>query len=83
VTDQPIRNLRGFEKDRFNAGESKTLSFPLRAKDLAVYDVVRAAWTIPSGEYTFSLGPDSRNLPVTVTLQVSLFFCWSVCKRQS
>lgn len=70
MTDQPIRNLRGFEKDRFDAGESKTLSFPLRSKDLAVYDVFRGTWTIPSGEYTLSLGPDSRDLPVTVTLQV-------------
>lgn len=28
VTDQPIRNLRGFDKAKFEAGQSQTLTFP-------------------------------------------------------
>ena len=70
VTDQPVRNLRGFCKEKYAAGESQTLTFPVRAKDLAVWDVERQTWTIPSGEYTFSVGRDSRDLPVKATITV-------------
>lgn len=70
VTDQPIRNLRGFCKEKYAAGESQTLTFPVRAKDLAVWDVDRQTWTIPSGKYTFAVGRNSRDLPVKATITV-------------
>lgn len=70
VTDQPPKSLRGFEKATLVPGETRTFDFRLKAKDLAVYDANRATWTIPAGEYTFAVGPDSRTLPISVSLQV-------------
>ncbi|KAK4699050.1 beta-glucosidase, partial [Phenoliferia sp. Uapishka_3] len=70
VTNQPIRLLRGFCKETYNAGESKTLTFPLRAKDMAIWMTEAQEWAIPKGEFTFSIGSSSRNHPVSVKLTV-------------
>lgn len=73
---QPVRNLRGFCKEKYAAGESQTLTFPIRAKDMATYSSESGSWSIPSGEFKFSIGSSSRmkDLPVSVTVQVRLFF---------
>ncbi|KAK4701686.1 beta-glucosidase, partial [Phenoliferia sp. Uapishka_3] len=38
VTNQPPRLLRGFSKVYLNPGESRTLTFPIRAKDIALWE---------------------------------------------
>ncbi|GAA5929041.1 hypothetical protein JCM10213_004974 [Rhodosporidiobolus nylandii] len=60
----PVRSLRGFEKPYLKAGESKTVSFKLRNKDLAYYSVEKAGWVVPKGEFTVSVGSSSRKLPL-------------------
>ncbi|TIC13452.1 glycoside hydrolase [Wallemia mellicola] len=66
--EQPIRQLRGFEKVKnLKSGDSQEVSFDLRLKDLSVWDVTRQMWILPSGEYTFHVGNSSRNLPLSVT----------------
>ncbi|GAA5973727.1 hypothetical protein JCM11641_005103 [Rhodosporidiobolus odoratus] len=65
----PIRSLRGFEKPFLKAGESKTVSFELRNKDLAYYSVWKAGWVIPAGEFTVSVGSSSRELPLTASFE--------------
>ncbi|GAA6030004.1 hypothetical protein JCM8097_009210 [Rhodosporidiobolus ruineniae] len=64
------RNLRGFEKPFLKVGESSTVSFELRNKDLAYYSVPDAAWRVPEGEFTVSVGSSSRQLPLKGTIQV-------------
>ncbi|GAA6000791.1 hypothetical protein JCM10207_004662 [Rhodosporidiobolus poonsookiae] len=66
----PVRSLRGFSKPSLKAGESKTVSFELRNKDLAYYDVVSVGWKVPEGEFTVSVGSSSRKLPLTGKLTV-------------
>ncbi|GAA6000793.1 hypothetical protein JCM10207_004663 [Rhodosporidiobolus poonsookiae] len=66
----PLRSLRGFSKPSLKAGESKTVSFELRNKDLAYYDVVSGGWRVPEGEFTVSVGSSSRKLPLTGKLTV-------------
>ncbi|GAA6000877.1 hypothetical protein JCM10207_004702 [Rhodosporidiobolus poonsookiae] len=66
----PVRSLRGFKKAFLQAGESKTVSFELRNKDLAYYDVVSAGWKVPEGEFTVSVGSSSRKLPLTGKMTV-------------
>ncbi|GAA5850987.1 hypothetical protein JCM8547_009149 [Rhodosporidiobolus lusitaniae] len=68
--EMPVRSLRGFAKQSLKAGESKTVAFELRNKDLAYYDVVEAGWVVPKGDFTVSVGSSSRKLPLTATLTV-------------
>ncbi|GAA5850930.1 hypothetical protein JCM8547_009134 [Rhodosporidiobolus lusitaniae] len=68
--EMPVRSLRGFAKQSLKAGESKTVSFELRNKDLAYYDVVKAGWVVPKGDFTVSVGSSSRKLSLTATLTV-------------
>jgi beta-glucosidase len=63
--EQPIKQLRGFDKAKQLAkGQSKTLTFPIRRKDVAIWDVVQQIWRIPAGEFTFHVGSSSRTLPL-------------------
>ncbi|GAA5917833.1 hypothetical protein JCM6882_000835 [Rhodosporidiobolus microsporus] len=65
----PIRQLRGFTKSFLKPGQSKTVEFELRNKDLAYYDVEKGGWVIPEGEFTVSVGSSSRKLPLTGTIK--------------
>ncbi|THU82334.1 glycoside hydrolase [Dendrothele bispora CBS 962.96] len=66
--DQPPRVLRGFKKVKdIAAGASSTAFFEVRRKDLSVWDVVKQTWYIPEGEFTISVGPSSRTLPLSTT----------------
>ncbi|GAA5901836.1 beta-glucosidase [Sporobolomyces salmoneus] len=60
----PIRNLRGFEKPFLQPGESKTVTFELRNKDLSVWDAKKQGWMLPQGEFKISVGNSSRKLPL-------------------
>ncbi|GAA5850833.1 hypothetical protein JCM8547_009100 [Rhodosporidiobolus lusitaniae] len=68
--EMPVRSLRGFAKQFLKAGESRAVSFELRNKDLAYYDVVKAGWVVPKGDFIVSVGSSTRKLPLTVTLTV-------------
>ncbi|CRK20004.1 hypothetical protein BN1723_012015 [Verticillium longisporum] len=65
--DFPVRVLRGFEKFNLEKGEKKSVSFHLTRRDLSYWDVVQQNWVmVTSGEYTFSVGQSSRDLPLQV-----------------
>ncbi|BGP00866.1 beta-glucosidase, glycoside hydrolase family 3 protein [Rhodotorula toruloides] len=63
----PAHSLRGFDKVHLKPGHSATVTFELRNKDLAVWDVKRQGWTIPKGMYKVSVGTDSSTLPLSKT----------------
>ncbi|GAA5990954.1 hypothetical protein JCM11641_007444 [Rhodosporidiobolus odoratus] len=65
----PLRSLRGFEKPFLKAGESQTVSFELRNKDLAYYSPVKGGWVVPEGDFKLSVGSSSRQLPLSATFQ--------------
>ncbi|TQN65572.1 putative beta-glucosidase G, partial [Colletotrichum shisoi] len=58
----PPRQLRGFDKVPLAVGETKTVGFALRRRDLSYWDVVSQDWLIPAGEFTLSVGWSSRDL---------------------
>ncbi|GAA6063791.1 hypothetical protein JCM10212_001361 [Sporobolomyces blumeae] len=66
----PIRSLKGFKKPFLQPGESQTVSFELRNKDLAVWDVSKQGWNVPSGEFKVSVGSSSRKLPLKTSFTV-------------
>lgn len=70
AVDRPIRELKGFAKVRLDPGETKRVSIPLRARDLAFWDSETGAWTVEPITYVVQVGPSSRDLP----LQASFAF---------
>ncbi|WVQ80171.1 hypothetical protein IAT38_002276 [Cryptococcus sp. DSM 104549] len=65
--EQPPKHLRGYEKVYLEPSESTTVEFPLRKKDLSVWDVKRQLWRIPKGEFIFAAGNSSRRLPLGIS----------------
>lgn len=65
---QPPRQLRGFDKlQRLQPGSSATATFPLRRKDVMVWDTVMQKWRLPKDGYvTFHVGASSRKLPLSI-----------------
>lgn len=70
--DFPVRVLRGFEKVRLEAGESRTVEFEVTRRDLSYWDVERQNWVMVLGEggeeegkYTFAVGESSRDVRVS------------------
>jgi len=67
--DQPPKQLRGFSKLRqLKAGATGTAYFPLRRKDVMVWDTVLQEWRMPKDSYVnFHVGASSRKLPLKVS----------------
>ena len=58
--DRPVKLLRGFEKVSLGPGETKRVSLPVKAKDLAYYDVGAKSWVVERAEYAVLVGGSSR-----------------------
>ncbi|KZS91574.1 hypothetical protein SISNIDRAFT_413800 [Sistotremastrum niveocremeum HHB9708] len=73
---EPPKVLRGFEKVWVGKGARCNVQIVLRNKDISIWDVVKQAWVIPSGRFTFFVGASSRDIrmsqSVTVTKLVTL-----------
>lgn len=67
---RPLKTLKGFRRVHLAPGSSETVTFQLKAEDLAFWDVTRERYCVESGTYTLMAGPSSGRLPVTAVLQV-------------
>ncbi|KAE9369959.1 hypothetical protein N431DRAFT_469835 [Stipitochalara longipes BDJ] len=70
VADQPVRQLRGFERTLITSGSSFAITFSIRRRDLSMWDVEAQEWAIVNGDYVFSVGASSRDLRVSQTLTI-------------
>ena len=70
AADQPVRQLRGFERTLITSGSSSTVTFSVRRRDLSMWDVAAQEWAVVSGDYVFSVGASSRDLRVSQTLTI-------------
>jgi beta-glucosidase len=70
AADQPVRWLRGFERQMIAAGESQSVVFSVRRRDISMWDVVAQQWAIVQGDYVFSVGASSRDLRASQTITI-------------
>ncbi|URJ60079.3 glycoside hydrolase family 3 protein [Paenibacillus polymyxa] len=59
---RPLKTLCGFQRIRLDAGETRTVSFTIRMKDWAIWDVTRDRYCVESGEYTLLAGASSADI---------------------
>lgn len=58
---RPVKELKGFRKIAFKAGETKTVKFTLHNSDLSFYDSDLSFGSEP-GEFEVFIGPNSRDV---------------------
>ncbi|HEY0945333.1 MAG TPA: glycoside hydrolase family 3 C-terminal domain-containing protein, partial [Opitutaceae bacterium] len=67
---RPERELRAFTKVALAPGEEKTVTFALARRDFAYWDSRIHDWAVRSGTFDVQVGGSSRDLPLTVALEV-------------
>lgn len=67
-TTRPVRELRGFQRIHLAAGASSTVTFTLKAADLALLDE-QMQWVIEPGKFRLAVG-GSQQAAVTAELEV-------------
>ncbi|WP_052432571.1 glycoside hydrolase family 3 C-terminal domain-containing protein [Streptacidiphilus carbonis] len=61
----PPEQLRGFQRQTLNPGQSATVTFPLSIHDLASWSAADNQWEAPAGSYSIKVGDASNSLPLT------------------
>ncbi|MCF6470766.1 carbohydrate-binding protein [Nonomuraea sp. MG754425] len=69
--EQPVKQLRGFQRVTLNPGESRTVGFTLKKQDLAVWDHTRNKWTVETATHDVLVGSASDRIRQSTTLRVS------------
>lgn len=63
---KPAEELKAFGKTKLlQPGGSETLTFTVKASDLASFNPQQSAWVADAGIYTFKVGTSSRNIRLT------------------
>jgi beta-glucosidase len=68
--EQPVKQLRGFQRIALAPGETKTVTFTLKRDDLAVWDHTRGRWTVEAATHDVLVGSSSDRIRARTTLQV-------------
>lgn len=66
----PVKQLRGFSKVGIQKGNTVTVEFDLKRRDLSEWNVVAQAWKLQSGSYNVWVGSSSMTLPLSGTLTI-------------
>ena len=65
ASDDPPKQLKGFQRVTLSPGASATVTFPLNIHDLASWSSTANAWEAQAGTYSISVGDSSASLPLT------------------
>lgn len=66
----PIRQLAGFDRLAFNAGEKRRIKIVVPVKELKHYDAAAGDFTLAGGEYRFSIGASSADIRLEDVIQI-------------
>src|SRR3989442_3719910 len=69
--DRAVRDLKAFARVHLEPGETRTVPFEVRARDLAYWDAGAGALVVEPIAYTVEVGPSSRDLPLAGAFAVS------------
>ena len=62
--ERPVKELKGFQRVALKAGESKTVTIPVRRSDLCHWDASAQTWVLEPGTIDIHVGGSSNNLPL-------------------
>ena len=65
---RPIEQLKGFCRVFIKAGETKQVTFPLKASDLTYWNTNRHAFTIEPGKVILKIGSSSKDIKLTKSI---------------
>ncbi|GAA3135724.1 glycoside hydrolase family 3 protein [Planomonospora alba] len=68
--EQPVRQLRGFERVHLAPGETKTVTFTLRTADLALWDVTRGRFAVEESAHDVLVGSASDRIRQRTVIRV-------------
>jgi len=66
--ERPIEELKGFQRVALKAGETKTVRIPLKAKDLAYWDVQKKQWVVEDEKVDLMVGASSAEVKLHHTI---------------
>ena len=77
--------LKGFAKIELAPGETKTVQFTIKPRDLAYFDVPGHQWKANAGEYEIQVGASSRDVKLKKSVRLTADFMQSaaVVRRES
>ncbi len=70
--ERPMRQLKGFKRVFIPAGESKTVEIPLKAEDLAYWNVEKHTFIVEKGNVKLMVGSSSADIKLTKILSLAL-----------
>jgi beta-glucosidase len=69
--ERPIKELKGFKRVSLKSGEKKTVTFPLKARDLAYWSVTKGAWDIEADHVSVIIASSSVDIRLRATIKVA------------
>jgi beta-glucosidase len=69
--DKPVRELKGFSKVALQPGETKTVQFTIKPRNLAYFDAPNHQWKSDAGEYEIEVGASSRDIRQKAVLRLN------------
>jgi beta-glucosidase len=70
--DKPAEELKGFAKTMLlKPGASQTITFSVKAADLASFDTAQSSWVAEAGKYTLKIGTSSEEIKLSATFSLN------------
>jgi beta-glucosidase len=69
--EREVKALKGFERVKLKAGESKTVTFTIDKVDLSFYDVDSKSWIAEKGKFEVLIGASSRDIRLRKTFTLT------------
>jgi beta-glucosidase len=70
IVPRPLKELKGFKRVFIRKGKEVTVSFKIKAEDLAWYNPERRRWEVEKMKYRVLAGPSSAALPLEAVFSV-------------